>query len=117
MKNLHLKNSKNIFFLFLNINSVRNKFKNMYILISKNVDILIVAETKPESSFPMAQFLIPDFHHSSQLNITRLSSSLLVYVKGSVPARALTSTPTNTQIIVFEINLRNKSGYLLASTN
>ena len=89
----------------------------MYILISKNIDILIVAETKPDSSFPTTQFLIPDFHYPFRLNINRLSSSLLVRVKGSIPARVLISTPANTQIIVFEINLRKKSGYLLASTN
>ena len=63
MKSLHLKNPKNIIFLHLNINSVRNKFKNMSSLISENVEILIVAETKLDSSFPTAQFLIPGFHH------------------------------------------------------
>ena len=63
MKNLHLKNPKNTIFSYLNINSVRNKFKNMSSLISTKVDILIVAETKLDSSFPTTQFLIPGFHH------------------------------------------------------
>ena len=63
MKSLRLKNPKNKIFLHLNINSVRNKFKNMSSLISENVEILIVAETKLDSSFPTAQFLIPGFHH------------------------------------------------------
>ena len=58
-KNLCLKNPKNIIFLYLNINSVRSKFKNM----SSLIDILIVAETKLDSSFLTAQFLIPGFHH------------------------------------------------------
>ena len=63
MKNLRLKNPKNIFFSFLNINSVRNKLKNISSLISENVDILIVTETKLGSSFPTAQFLFPGFHN------------------------------------------------------
>ena len=63
MENLPLKNPKTIFFLYLDINAVQNNFKNMSSLILENVDILIVAETKLESSFPMAQFLIPGFHH------------------------------------------------------
>ena len=110
MKNLRLKNPKNIIFSYLNINSVRNKFKNMSSLISENVEILIVAETKLDSSFPTAQFLIPGFHQPFQLGINRQSCSLLVYVKGSIPARVLTSfsTPADTQIIVFEINLRKE---------
>ena len=56
MKNLRLKNPKNIIFSYLNINSVPNKFKNVSSLISENVDILIVAEIKLDSSFPTAQF-------------------------------------------------------------
>ena len=110
MKNLRLKNPKNISFLYLNINSVRNKFKNMSSLISGNVDILIVVETKLDPSFPTAQFLIPGFHHPFRLDINRRSDGLVVYVKGSIPARVLTSFSTlaDTQIIVFKINLRKE---------
>ena len=110
MKNLRLKNPKNISFLYLNINSVRNKFKNMSSLISGNVDILIVVETKLDPSFPTAQFLIPRFHHPFRLDINRRSDGLVVYVKGSIPARVLTSFSTlaDTQIIVFKINLRKE---------
>ena len=54
MKNLRLKNPKNITFSYLNINSVRNNLKNMSGLISQNADILIVAETKLDYSFPTA---------------------------------------------------------------
>ena len=108
MKNLRLKNTKNVIFSYLNINYVWNKFKNMSSLTSENVDILIVSETKLDSSFPTAQFLIPDFHHPFRLDINRRSLGLLFYVKVSIPARVLPSfcTPTDTQIIVFEINLR-----------
>ena len=54
MKTLRLKNPKNIIFSYLNTKSVWNKFKNMSSLISENVDILIVAETKLDSSFAIA---------------------------------------------------------------
>ena len=63
MKKLHLKNPKNIIFLNLNVNSVWNKFENMSSLISEDIVILIMAETKLDSSFPTAQSLIPAFHH------------------------------------------------------
>ena len=56
MKNLRLKNPKNIIFSCVSIYSVWNKFKNMSSLISENVDILAVAETKLDSSFPTAHF-------------------------------------------------------------
>ena len=87
-----------------------NKFKNISSLISKNVDILIVAENKLDSFFLKAQFLIPGFPHSFRLGINRRSGGLLVSVKGSISARVLTSfsTPADTQKIVFEINLRKE---------
>ena len=76
-------------------------------LISENVNILILAEIKLDSSCPTAQFLIPSFHHPFRLDTNRRSGGLLVYVKGSISAGVLTSfkTPADTQIIVFEINL------------
>ena len=79
-------------------------------LVSENFDILIVAKTKPDSSFPMTQFVIPGFHHPFRLNTNRWSGGLLVSVKGSIFTRVLASisTPADTQIIVFEINLRKE---------
>ena len=66
-----------------------------------------MAESKLNSSFPTAQFLFPGFHHRFRLNTNRRSGSLLVYVKGWISARVLTSfsTPGDTKIIVFGINL------------
>ena len=37
---------------YLNINSIRNKIESLRLLISDNVDILIVAETKIDRTFP-----------------------------------------------------------------
>ena len=79
-------------------------------LISENIDILIAAETKLDSFFPTGQFLILGFHHPFRLDINSRSGGLLVYVKGSIPDRVISSftTPADTQIIVFEINLRKE---------
>ena len=77
---------------------------------------MIVAETKLDSSFPMTQFVIPGLHHPFELDINRRSGGLLVYVKGSIPARVLTScsTPADIQIIVFEINLEKEKWLFVA---
>ena len=114
MKKLRLKNPKNIIFSYLDINSVRNKFQNMSSLMSENVDILIVSETKLDSSFPMTQFVIPGFHHPFRLDINRQSGGLLVYIKGSIPVLTSFSIPADTQIIVFQINLRKEKWLFVA---
>ena len=113
MKKLRSKNPKIIIFSYLNINSVWNK--SMFTLISENVDILLVVETKLHSPFPTAQFLIPRLHHPFWLDKNRWSGGLLLYVKGSILDRVLTSfsKPADTEEIVFEINLRKEKWLLV----
>ena len=105
-----MKNPKNIIFSYININSIRNKFDNLCDLISKNVDILSVAETKLDPSFPNSQFLIPGFHEPMRLDITSKRGGMLVYIKSSLPSRIMSNfkLPENIQVIPFEFNLRKE---------
>ena len=43
---------------YLNINSVRNKFYSILLLIKHNIDIFAIAETKLDSSLPESQLLL-----------------------------------------------------------
>ena len=70
LKQLRLKYPKNITVAYIHINSVRNKFDNFSSLISDKVDILIIAETKIESSFPTSQFTINDFTKPYRLDVS-----------------------------------------------
>ena len=54
LNELRLDNPKNLTFSYLNINSVRNKFDSLQEIVMGKVDILIVAETKIDASFPIA---------------------------------------------------------------
>ena len=67
--NLRSKNPKNIIFSYININSIRNKFENLCDIVGNNVDVLSIAETKLDSSFPNARFLLPGFHKPLRLDI------------------------------------------------
>ena len=105
-----MKNPKNIIFSYIDINSIRNKFDNLCDLISKNVNILSVAETKLDVSFPNSQFLIPGFHERKRLDITSKHGGVLVYIKSSLPSRIMSNfkLPENIQAIPFELNLRKE---------
>ena len=46
-----------VVFLYLNINSIRNKFGDLNKIIDGNIDILCIAETKLDESFPNNQFV------------------------------------------------------------
>ena len=61
LKNLRLKNVNRLICAQLNINSIRNKFESLKEIVSTNVDILLICETKLDSSFPRVQFHIHGF--------------------------------------------------------
>ena len=54
-----LKNSNRVILANLNINSIRNKFSSLKELISKNIDVLVIEETKLDETFPAKSFVIP----------------------------------------------------------
>ena len=45
----------------LNINSIRNKCECLKYIMDKNVDILLISETKLDETFPAQQFHIEGF--------------------------------------------------------
>ena len=110
LKAVRLQYPKNIIFSYININSIRNKFGSLCSLTSLRVDILSIAETKLDYSFPNAQFLIPNFCQPFRLGISRNSGGLLVFVRSSIPARMLSNyrLQPDIQAIPFEINLRKE---------
>ena len=108
--NLRSKNPKNIIFSYININSIRNKFENLCDIVGNNVDVLSIAETKLDSSFPNAHFLLPAFQEPLRLDINHRSGGLLVYTMASLPSKILSKFKLSItiQIIPFEINLRKE---------
>ena len=55
-----MRNLNKIIIGDLNVNSLRNKFESLQEQINRNVDVLLILETKPGNSFPIGQFLISD---------------------------------------------------------
>ena len=95
---------------------MRNKFTNLQTIINGNVDIVSVAETKLDASFPSAQFTLERYHILYRLNINNKSDGILVYVKSSVPSRCLSFEELciSKQAIPFEINLRKEKWLVIS---
>ena len=47
-----LRNMNPLIFGQININSIRNKFPLLFSLVSSNVDVLLISETKNDNKFP-----------------------------------------------------------------
>lgn len=78
LKAVYLQTPENIIFSYFKIDSTRNKFNSFCNLISLNVDIFSIAETKFDNCFPNAQFLIPNFYQLLSMDISANSGGLLV---------------------------------------
>ena len=110
LKVLRNDNPSNLNFCYLNINSARNKFTDLQTIINGNVDIVSIAETKLDASFPSAQFTLEGYYTLYHLDIDNKSSGILVYVKSSITSRCLCYEELRISIhaIPFEINLRKE---------
>ena len=78
IKSLRIHNHSNITLSYLNINSIRNKLDDLKLILNENVDILCLAETKIDESFPTAQFLLPGYHKTYRLDISDKQGGLLI---------------------------------------
>ena len=70
----------------LSINSIRKTFDDRKLIVNENVDILCIAETKIDESFPTAQFLLPGYK-PYRLDTSDKQGGLLIYVKAHLPSR------------------------------
>ncbi len=108
LKSLRLKYPKNIIIGYININSIRNKFESFSTMVKDDLDVLIISETKIDSTFPDSQFQIPGFKKPFRLDVTEKSGGILVYVRDSLISRRIPNidVPDDIQVIPFDINVR-----------
>ena len=92
LKSLRLSSPRNVIFFHLNMNSIwllLMEFDNSQEIINGNVDVLAVAETKINTSFPSAQFCLEGYHRPHGLYRSHKSGGILVYVRSLLPSRKL----------------------------
>ena len=109
-------NPSNILFSYLNVNSIRHKIKDLVTLLGGKVDILALAETKLDKSFPKTQFLINGYREPYRLDVNDKSGGLLVYVNENIPSRLLDHIPIkdDMQVVPVEINIRKQKWVVLS---
>jgi len=102
---LRAKHPNNITIGYLNINSVRNKLDCLTEYLKNSLNILALAETKIDSSFPDSQFLINNMKKPYRLDVTDKKGGLLVYVDKNLPSRLLSlfKLPVDIQAIPIEV--------------
>ena len=78
-------------------------------MVDNSLDILCIAETKIDSSFPTQQFEVRGFKAPLRLDISDRSGGLLVYIRQGLSAMRLKvfNMPKDIQIIPFEMRLKS----------
>ena len=101
----------------ININSIRNKFHILVQQITNNVEILMIYETKLDSSFVESQILIPDYTSPYRLDRNYHGGGIMLYVREDIPSKLLLTDNQPIEGFYIEINLRKKKWLLCGSYN
>ena len=73
----------------LNVNSIRNKFDLLDPAVVRNLVILLITETKIDSSFPEAQFEINGFTTPYSVDRGCHGGGILLYIRQDIPSKLL----------------------------
>ena len=84
LKALKTKNSKKIIFGNLNINAINNKFEQLKYIIKNNINVLIVTETKLDSSFPSVQFSIDGFSKPFRRDRNKNGGDVMIFFRDDI---------------------------------
>ena len=94
---------------YLNINSLRNKFESFKYIVDKNVDILLISETKFNDTYPSSQFLIDGVHPPYRKDRTEKGGGLLLLIQDFISSRMINIDFYHAlEAMVIEINLKKQ---------
>ena len=99
------------------MNSLRNKFVALTQQTAGNVDILMLSETKLDSSFPEDQFKIPGYSALYRIDRTCHGGSLILFVREDIPSKLLLTENAPIEGFYIEINLRKEKCLICGSYN
>ena len=114
--NLRLKNPGRLACAHLNINSLRKKFDLLANIIKDKIDILMIFETKLDSSFPKGQFNLHGFSEAHKLDRNGNGGGILVFIREEIPVKFI-ETKMRIEGFVVELNLKRKKWLLCCSYN
>jgi len=118
LSELRRQNTKKILIAQPNINSIRNKIHDLSTLVSRNLDILLVSETKLNTSFPTEQFFIEGFDEPHRLDRPNNDGGggLLLYVRSGIPSKLVKSENSYESMFV-KVTIKKQKWLICCSYN
>ena len=114
IKNLRLRNINKVIIGNINIKAFPDKFERLKELVMK-YNVLVIAETKLDNSFPTSQFLQKDFAEPLRLDRNRNGGGIMIYIRDDIPRTLLLKHIFQVTLKVYSYNsiLGNANGYNL----
>ena len=119
LNNLRAKNPNKLIIGQININFLEKKFEPLLSLVKDKVDVLMISETKLDSTFPSAQFSIEGYSEPFRLDRNCHGGGIMIYVKEHLPCKRITSYsfPENVETLFLEITLGKAKWLLVGGYN
>ena len=109
--------NKQLVFAHLNIISVRNKFDLLTKKVAGNIDVLMIRETKIDESFPVGNFLLPEFSVPYRSDHDSKGGGILLYAREDIPSNLLSIENKLIQGFYIELNLHKNKWLVNCSYN
>ena len=100
---VRIENPARIIFGQININSIRNKFDLLMNIIKNEIDILMISETKIDSSFPISQFTMTGYSIPFRIDRTSHGGGILLFVRKEIPCK-IKLTAMQSVFVLFGLN-------------
>jgi exonuclease III len=91
LREIRIKNLCIIIVGTLNINSIRNKFDQLKLSISGNIDIVIITETKLDATFSETNFMMDGFCKPYRKDRNTNGGGILIDVRDDIANKELQS--------------------------
>ena len=107
MKKIRINNINRVVIGHININSIRNKFDMLSSMVKDSIDILMVSETKLDSSFPQAQFRMEGYAPPFRYDRNSHDGGILLFIREDIPTKIISIKPIKDfEQIFVELNFR-----------
>ena len=91
---------------------MRNKSDAFVDQIKRNVDILVISETKLDESFPEDQFKIPGFTSPFRSDQNEFGGWIMIFVIEDIPSEVISKETLSIEGVFIELNFRKKKWLL-----
>ena len=93
LKKIRINNVNRVVAGHININSIRNKVDMLSSIVKDNIDMLMVSETKLDSSFPQVQFRIEGYAPPFRYDRKSHGGGILLFIREDIITKIITKTP------------------------